>query len=240
MKILTLLLFVFSASFAFAAGDEWNSTENRAAILESLATTSATFQCKFDCKHEVVGEFAEELNSGKKVVIVTSSIDPQSQCHACSPELSLFIFSKTNNQWKRESALLAFTNWGSWGVVGDESVAIKKLNSDQLGLFLEGGYTGQGYFSAILQLHLIANDALKQIFRYCTAASNSGAVGEDSKNLEDWESTFELLPVADALADIKVSLVDNISGEKSTSVFSYDGMKYIASKADPRLVDECS
>jgi len=239
MKILAVLLLFLSPSYVFAGGDKWNSAKNHSAILAGLNANSAKFQCADNCDHKILNEFPQALSSGAKMVVITSSGDPQSDCHACAPELSLFLFEKSNNQWRQKTALYAFAQWGSWGSVDEEDVAVKKLGPDQSGLILEGGYTGQGYFGAVLEMYLIANGGLQEILDYCTAASNSGAVGEGSKDLEDWDSAYELLPKAGRLADIKVNLINNINGDKSTSLFTYDGKKYISSNADPRLIDEC-
>ncbi len=239
MKIVIFIALILSAVAALAVGDNWNGSAEHPAILAELGANSGKFQCGNNCEHKIVNEFSSNMAGGAKAVVVTSTNDPQSDCHACSPELSLFVYKQSGNKWQRKTTLLAFTNWGSWGFVGEENVAIKKLGTGQLGLFLEGGYTGQGYFSAVLQLHLIENSALKQIFFYCTAANNIGAVGEDSKDLDDWDSAYELLPAANDLVDIKVSLIDNVRGDKSISTFSYDGQKYVSKNADSRLIGDC-
>jgi len=234
-----LLLFILYPSFAFAAGDKWSLKGNRAAIFAELNANSEKFQCASNCNNEIFNEYSQILSSGEKMVVITSSIDPeQADCRGCAPELSLFIFGKTNNKWKRETALMAFTRRGSWGEVGEESVAVEKLSSDQLGLFLEGGFIGQGYFNAVLELHLITNGAMQMALNYCTVANNIGVVGENSKDLEDWDSSYEILLQAGRLANIQVKLVDNVSGAKSISLFAYDGQKYISAKGDPRL-NEC-
>lgn len=228
------------ATFSTAIGAGWDGDQIGASILEELNAGGSSLECKNNCNHTILGEYHVELATGKHVVVVSTSIEPNSECHACAPELSFFVYQQSQDQWHRQSTHLSYISWGAWGAIGKEDVIVQKLSPNNLGLFLEGGYTAQGYFAGVHKILLLEGKSFNDVLTICSAANNAGAVGDASPDLEDWNASFQILPNGAEMANLLVTVIDNVKGKFTKSEFSFSGQTYKILVEDERLTGACS
>ena len=238
-RFLTLVAMLLYVSPLLA--QEWNSSQQHNAILDEMAAQTGEFECnKNQCQHKILNEHAIQVD-GKSLMIVTAyTTSPQNDCHACGVDLSIFVFARGDQNWRRQSTHLNYTSWGTWGAITKEDVYFKALSPDHFALFLEGGFTGQGYYGGVLELHLMRDGKFEKILTYCTAADNAGVVGEDSKDLEMWETKLSLVTKAENLSDLQVNIIDRDNSRNSSSLFTFDGKEYRSKSPDERLIWPCT
>ena len=221
-----------------AGGGVWNSKAFQARVLKQLKRDRRSFECRKNCVHSVIGEFGVDLGGKREMILVTASAERGADCHACGAGLSLFVFDRTENGWKQSRKYIAFTQWGSWGSVPPEWVDVRKLPAGRYGLFLTGSYMGQGYSSDVLEIFIERGKALKSALRACIGSSNAGAVGEDSKDLAEWNATYKVTGMGGkSLFEVKVT--DKVTGKSAVTRYRIrDGKFTPVPPVDPRL-EEC-
>ena len=237
VKIIAFVCLLILSMPALAA--EWDSASQYKAILEEMEDPKNKIECNQKCQHKILNEHVIELSPASLRVVVAYTTSKENDCHACYVDLSFFIYEKKNDNWQRKSTHLNFTGWGTWGSVNKEDVYFKALSPQHYALFLEGGHTGQGFTGVILEMHIAHDGGFKKPLRYCTFASNAGAVDEGSPDLEEWEAKTKFIPQGDQLPQLQVSIFDSQKGLESTSLFVFDGEKYLSENVDPRLNEPC-
>lgn len=238
------LALVLSAQYLFAQTG-WDSAGKRQEVLDLMASASALFQCETKCRHEITNEFAVRLSGGLKSVVLAKSWPDNFDCHACAPELSAFVFEENGEKWSLENQYMAFIQWGSWGSFSGSQAVLRTLSDTKIAIFLEGGYGNQGYFGTYVHALALEGSQTVDVLKLCLSVDNSGAVGDDSNQLEHWEVDYQvgLSLNADGKSGAIVSLQkrDLNDGAKQFKPVElrYNGTKFVETSNSGEWQESC-
>lgn len=94
-------------------------------------------------------------NPSKFLLITSARPDSSFECHACSPTLSVAVFSLHGHQWRLETFNSQVTTAGEWG--NAPIARMVEIEPGRLGVVLIGSYMHMGEFVQISEL--VALDA---------------------------------------------------------------------------------
>ncbi|MEZ5792647.1 MAG: hypothetical protein R3D34_18300 [Nitratireductor sp.] len=153
--------------------------------IETTREASSSLECGSKCDHSVLADKTVQIAGSELRTVVVASIASGEDCHACAPQLSLFAYRQSEGKWDPVAQSIAATTMGSWGA-GPE-ISVEPYSTNTLGLNMDAGYCGQGYCSEMRLIWFLRGTGFEEVGCYATGADNSGAVGENSRDLESWE-----------------------------------------------------
>jgi len=241
-RLIGIFIIVFAASTLIqsdkAASKGWNKVSETRKIMNILSGERGKFECGAKCAHKIIGEYSVGLTTGTKRLVVTASGDPASDCHACAPQLSFFAFEENNQKWRATWSHIAALKRGSWDAISGKQIMVQAIAPNYYGIFLETGYTGQGYSSSHLEVFYPPKSRLKKILVVCTAADSAGAFEKTDKHYFEWVASYKVASPDGEFADIEFNMIDKVTGERFLSHFTFDDIRYRSRDTDIRMVGD--
>ncbi len=127
---------------------------------------------------------------------------------------------------------------GAWGEFQGEQIIVQAIAPYHYGIFIETGYTGQGYSSSHLEIYYPLHSRLKKILVLCIAADSAGAFEKTDKQYFEWQANYKVHPVAGEFADIEFNMTDKVTGERFQSHFTFNDIRYGSRDTDIRMVGD--
>jgi hypothetical protein len=180
-----------------------------------------------DAHHEVLGQFSLHYRSRESVILIADSPDPENNCHACGPPLSLFEFEKSKDAWVLVDEEIGFRDWGNWGAADPKGIKFSQIGNDRYALLLYGGATGQGYFEEVVLVHVRLRDKYQEVLnaQLLEDDANTATPGRDH-----WNAVFKIVPSKGPFYDIVVTRSGVREGKRcsETERFKFNGKKYVS------------
>jgi len=198
-RLIGIFVIIFTTSALIhpdkAASKGWNKANEYRKILKVLSDGRSEFECRGKCVHQIIGEYPVSLKTGTKRLVVAASGDPAGDCHACAPQLSFFAFEENNRIWRATWSHIAALKRGSWGAFSGEQIMVHAIAPNFYGIFLETGYTGQGYSRSHLEVFYPPKSRLKKSWPYVSPQTALVPLKRPTSIiLNGWRATKWLLP----------------------------------------------
>lgn len=175
------------------------------------------------CKpvHQLFGDFPITQDGKEKRVLVTTSIEEGSDCHACGPEVSLFEFEPGSSGWTLTDSDVDVVRWGQWGQLGRSELQILSLGKNVYGARLAGASTGQGVTLGITSIYAYIDGDYRKVFELQTSEN-------DDSTRTSWDSAVSLQPGSGEFLDILVERKGNREGTpfSERELFKFNGTMY--------------
>lgn len=229
LKFLFLSLFVFAL---IACADENNSENNDSNSAQNtennVENSSNIFEDLSILPEEEKGNFVYsndlhfEIDEKEYVYLVTGTNPDGNDCHACFPEVMIFLLEKNDNQWIIKAKSEQEDYFGAWGEVPPSFLI--KIGKDRYAVMLSLYDGNQGYFREISKLYTQNDGKIEIIGEFETGEDNSGAGVEPIIVYYT-----DLIPIISTKKYFDIELVKTYGAENTDSIvkdtlFYIDGM----------------
>jgi len=197
--------------------------------LNSATTSNPRLFCETtlcEPRHSRAGEFSLIYRDRETVLLVTESIDPKLDCHACAPFISLFEFEKKSRGWKLVQTDFAAIQWGSWGSLEASNLRAKVIGHNIYGIFLENGYTMGGEVQIATSVFSKVADNYRKVLHIMTHLDDSGAIEKTT----DWSAEIGVKQGSTGFFDLIVTAQRVLENKPLNEkiVFEFDGVQYFS------------
>jgi hypothetical protein len=154
---------------------------------------------EFPLRHSFAGEYHLFYKNREGFILAFGTITEGSDCHACSPYLSLFEFEKCEGGWKLVTSDVGICRAGQWGEL--PRLGVHAIADGRYGVFIHDGYMAQGWGVGTTSVHVRVGNKFKQVLNLITSQSDPEG--------RAWTSKLTMRETISGLYDIEV----NRSGE---------------------------
>ncbi|MGF6570912.1 hypothetical protein ABH945_003023 [Paraburkholderia sp. GAS333] len=145
--------------------------------------------------HKGAGQYHLIYKHGESIVVAFATITKGDECHACTPYLSFFEFEKVSDGWRLADPDVGVIQAGNWG--GPPTMSVRVIADDRYGIFLQPGYTAQGWSFGEVLIYARIGDAYQKIFEILT--------DQDDPDDHGWVSEISLIKNDTGFYDIAIT-----------------------------------
>lgn len=182
-----------------------------------------------DAHHEILGQFPLHYRHRESLILIADSPDPENNCHACGPPLSLFEFEKSERAWVLVDEEAGFRDWGNWGAADPKGITFTRIGNDRYALLLYGGATGGGYLEEGVLVHVRLKDKYQEVLNIQLLVDDAGTA---TPGRDKWSAAFKIGPGKTPLDDIMVTRSGVREGKRFSEIerFKFNGKEYVSTR----------
>lgn len=220
----------------------WDESKAKEMVLQEMKQFGGVNEYNFPCnksdicnvKHNIHNTFYIPFSSGRESYIIVSYtqhiIDNNiSTCHACSVRLSIFEFSKHQNNWLLMNKHINITEVGAWGEI--PIVKAMEIGRNIFGVIIEQGYTAQGLTMTDTIMYAKVGSEYKEVFSSETGESNMEGY------CANWEASIRFDKQGSSFYDLIVIKKGNKKDYEGNCklinqqiTYKFDGQQYSSSE----------